>query len=528
MAWENRASPDPVRRPRYDVYALPGPATPKDNLIPPTGVRLTSVIEHLQTSKDLSSPVGTFELRCTYEEVGGFPGRPISQLLIPGNVVDIWLDTGLPETTLEMVMRGYVVGVEERETMDGRGRPVRSIAVFGTDCGGWFMKHSTPLFLYTSYTLGDAEWQKRVQTLSSQGGALGEVLRHIFIGVFTQIAPLNAVVEDGQLLTEPLLDNVDDGTDDYWPASTQMTNFPIDGQFWNIYSMYSDDPWVETFGDYVPDPSTSHFASYNMATLRGEGVEKAPASTGGAGYYLISRRRPFSAERWSALPTTILFDNEIKMASTRYDDAQRVNVVYASPGGVGFESTAQIPVWALDARFVHRDEDSMRRYGTCMLSRKTIYLPNPDQAKNPTSQADTAKGQGDIVAWQQRRADALWRWFSINHKLRSGTLITAGIPSIRIGERVTGQPSTLSTAYLVSGYPGFAAEQVRRDWYVQRVVHDFTDGGAFLTNLGVVRGQPKDGFISALIDVVLSDFNLTAIDWTKVSDWHPPMKLPGT
>jgi len=81
------------------------------------------------------------------------------------------------------------------------------------------------------------------------------------------------------------------------------------------------------------------------------------------------------------------------------------------------------------------------------------------------------------------------RSLSINHKLASGVIISAGMPSIRIGEKVEGQGTNVASAYLVSGGTGVGAEQIRRAWYVTQVVQEFVDGSNYLTNLAVTRGQ---------------------------------------
>jgi len=541
MAWENRTPPDSVRRPRYDIWAYPGPATPADNRVPQGGLHLTSVVERIRTTKNLSTPMGTFEITCTYQEVPGMPGLPVSQVLIPGNVIDIWLDTGLPETTLEVVMRGYVALVEQSETLDGRGRPIRSIQVGGFDCGGWFMKHMQPIWMYSNFSHSDPEAEARFKAGIYIGGTLGQVLRQVFLAIFTQVAPLQTVIEDGQLITEPLLDNQDDGTADYWPAFLPYSSLDaFNGQFWSAYRQFDDHPWVETFGDYIASPATSHYANYLMADpkLINGGVPDAAknaaqnpvsASVGGAGYYLISRRQPFSIERWNALPKTTIYDSEVKLARTRQDDAERCNVVFVNPGTAGFESTNAFPIYGTDARYVHRDEDSMKRYGTCMRTFSSIYAAfAANDPKDPKVQKDVAAGQGETADAIAKRADALWRWFSINHKLASGLIITAGMPSIRIGEKIVGQGSDPASAYLVSGGTGFGAEQIRREWYVTQVVQEYVDGANYLTNIAVTRGQPPDSFITAATDVLLSNLSFTGIDWTNVSDWHPPMKLPGT
>jgi hypothetical protein len=506
MSWDPRLPPDAVRRPSCEVVAYPG--TAKGSLIPPGGTRLTGLIERLRTTKTLQSPSGQFELSCTWEPPPGF-AQSLGRVLLPGNIVEIALDAGLPDSTMEVVMRGWVGAIEESETLDGRGRPVRSISVSGEDCGRFFLRHDFGMYLFTAYTWGDKEMLERANKYITMGGACGAVLRQIFLAIFQDLTPILAVTEEGQLLTEGILDNppgasLDD--EDYWPASIQIEQaiWQANGKFWSIFNQYVDRPWNEAYGDYIPDPQRLLAQGYQLASPKGgmSSIAFPDVSTSrgtiygsslpGAGYYLIVRRTPFSKARWDALPKTVVFDSEVKLARTRISDDERVNLVIVHPFGSGYESLNDIPHQAADFRNLLRDKDSMARYGIQMQDARTIYWSIDSNPQDPQAQQKYAQKSDPMSQAIYNRTNALWRWHSINHLLRTGVMVIAGIPSIRIGERITGQGIDIPSAYFTD------VEQVRQTFYVERVVQEYVDGSSYLTHLGLTRGQPPTNFITAL------------------------------
>jgi hypothetical protein len=490
------------------VTAYPG--TAKDSIVPPGGTRLTGLIERLRTSKTLQSPAGTFELTCTWEPPPGFT-KSLGRILLPGNIVEIALDAGLPDSTMQVVMRGWVGAIEESETMDGRGRPIRSIAVSGEDCGRYFLRHDFGSYLFTAYTWGDEEMTSRMAKYITMGGSCGSVLRQIFLAVFQDMTPILAVTEEGQLLTEGILDNQGSLADeDYWPASMQIEQgvWAANGKFWSTFNQYVDRPWNEAFGDYIPDPQRLLAQGYQLASPKGSGISFPDLKIGdpipkvvkssiygdlpGAGYYLVVRRAPFSKARWDALPKTVVFDSEVKLARTRISDDERVNLVIVHPFGSGYESMSDIPHQAADFRNLLRDTDSMRRYGINMEDVRTIYWSFESSPQDPKAQQQYAQKSDPMSQAIYNRTNALWRWHSINHLLRTGVMVIAGIPNIRIGERITGQGIDVPSAYFTD------VEQIRQTFYVERVVQEYVDGSSYLTHLALTRGQAPDNFITAL------------------------------
>lgn len=520
MAWLNRTTvPDAVRRPRMQVIAQPG--TAKENMLPWGGVDITMCVQRLQTRKMLNTPAGSFDVTCTYEPPYGWPSN-LARILVPGNLIEISLDAGLPETGFEVVMRGWLNAIEESETMDGRGRPMRSITLAGQDCGQFFLRHEMPYYITTQYMWGLQEAGERMKYGMQIEGSCGKVLEDIFLAVFQRVTPILAVTEEGQLLTEPVLHNEEDGAaEDYWMSQTWLQQlWQSHGKFWSIFQQYVDRPWNEAWGDYIPNLAESHFANYhraspqtgaggiaaftmpdipgvpasvNLGPVLGQG-QKFLGSEGGAGYYLIVRRVPFSRGRWEALPETIIFDAEVKLARTRSDDSERVNLVAATPAGQGWDVTADVPGWAADLGNVLGDEDSMRRYGLMSKVETTQYFDQASTPLNPKEQENYVMDKGEMKAVIAKRAEALWRWFSINHLVNTGVIVCAGIPSIRIGEKVRGQAAGVPTAYFVG------TDQIRQTFYIEQVVQDYTEGSGYLTHLAVTRGQPTGTFVEAKKD----------------------------
>jgi hypothetical protein len=498
MAWLNRVPPGPTRTPSCEVYALAG--TVPDSLLPPVGgVRLTSTVMRVRTTKSLTSPAGQFELTCTYEPpsglYGALLGRPVSRILVPGNIVDIWLDAGLVGTpNMEWVMRGWVNSIEEQEALDGHGRPVRAITISGQDCGQFFVRHDLPGHLLTAYIQGDQEAAKRLQNGIALSGTTGKLLRQIFLAIFQDLTPLLAVVEEGQLLTEPVLDAEGPDDEDMWTSMLALDSiWDANGKFWSTFQQYLDRPWNECFGDLIPSPAFNEkfYGSYHLAKPNLP-ADATLLNAGGAGYYLIARRVPFSKARWSALPTTTIFDSEVKLARLRLADDERVNLVLVTPFGHGYDVTQDLWQQAAAYRGILLDRDSMRRYATQSMQARTLYTDLAAAHLDPDKIKEWVADDGSLSAVTHARTLALWRWFSINHELYRGVIVMAGTPSIRIGERVQNQPG--GSDYFV------ATEQDRRAFYVEQVVQDYVDGSHYLTHLALTRGQPAGGFIEAKTD----------------------------
>lgn len=474
MAQTDRRQPSNRRAPSVEVIA--GPGTAAETKIT-TKVPITSTVLRVRTTKALASPAGAFQVICSFEVPAG-QSLPLNQLLVPGNTVDIRLDAGLPDSTLETVMLGWITAVEESVQLDQRGRPMRNVVLTGQDMGKFFLRHDLPGHMLTGYIMGDKEITQRLDAGLFISGLVGDVLRKLFRSVFETLTPTPLqVLEEGQLLTDPVLDG--EGKDALLSWLSIDSIWTAHGKFWNTFRQYADLPWNEVFGDYIPDPKESSLKDYKLERPK---QTTTLGADGGAGYYLIARRVPFDQERWDALPTTQLFDDEIKMQRLRLSDDERVNLVLVQPFGRGTRIASDQPFEGACMRSLYWDKDSTQRHGTQSFITSTIYSDLGGTAHlDPTAQRQFSGGDGPITDPVRQRARLLWGWHSVNHRLRKGTLVVAGNPHIRIGERVR---------HAGGGYHGTEASPTMTA-YVEQVVQDFAVGSHYLTHLAVTRASDR-------------------------------------
>jgi hypothetical protein len=471
--------PGPVRRPRCAVHIDAG-AAEESQL--PREMDLTPWVRRVRTTKALGSPVGSFEVGLTFQTVDELRAS-LSQLILPDNRVTIALDAGLPDSTLEMVMEGWVTHVSTRVAVGRQGQPMREVVIAGQDAGKFLVQHELPLFLLTLGIMGEDEAQFRELNGLMVSGAVGEVLRTLFLLTFDRLTIVPRVVRERvQLLTDPALDG--NGGDALPAALPPQGIWARHGKWWNMFSEFADIPWNHVYGDWVPNPAEAPFGDAALAAPTG-----TTRSTRGPGYYLIVRPQPFSVLRWEALRTTTVFDSEILSAVLRVSDDERVNVVMVAPGGMG--KTAGIPIDLIQFNAVAYSAESMRHHGTRPFPTPSFrYMavgPGPTDAEE---QERALAGSGDIMNALRERSRRLWDWYAINHQLWKGVWVIAGTPGIRIGERVQEQ-DTPSSAYRS------AEAGPRRTFYVEHVVQDYLDGSHYRTHLGLTRGQPTGGFLSA-------------------------------
>ena len=481
-----------TRVPSCEVIA--GPGTAKEDRLHKK-VRITSQVRALRTVKSMASPAGTFQLTCTYEPPPGFAGS-LNRILVPGNTVEISLDAGLPDSTMETVMLGWVTNVEEVVTLNQKGQPQRTISVTGLDMGKFFLRHDLPGYLFTSFIMGDKEAASRLEKGLFISGIVGEVLRGIFLAIYQEQTPVPLqVLEEGQLITDPALDGIgDDSLLSYLSVDSLWTEH---GKFWNVFTSYADRPWNEVFGDYIADPHNSPYGDYLLAKPGSsappfkQGVAGTLSGNGGAGYYLIARRSPFSKAKWDKLPTTTVFDSEIKLQKLKLSDDERINLVLVAPFGKGTRITGDQYADGAVFRSIYWDKDSTRRHGTQSLQTSSIYTDiGGDSHLDPDKLRDFTKGDDtDLTNAVRQRGRLLWEWYSVNHLLRKGIVAFAGNPSIRIGERIQHQSD--GSSYYVE------EEGERSAMYVEQVIQDYAEGSHYHTHVAVTRAQPRDHFVEA-------------------------------
>lgn len=491
------------RRPQHQV--LVGPGTPIETNLAET-IDISGHVRRIRTVKSLASPVGTFEIGCTFQVipdgqvVSGAAPSSLSQLLVPDNVVTIRLGAGVDGSPLETVMVGYITGVQQHTTVNPDGQVVREIVISGQNAGKYLVNHEVPYFLLTARLLGESEvGLRRLEGLQLPAGStIGEVLRTIFVQTFLRFVPRPRVVaQEVALLTHPSLEG--DGAS-FGSFIGETSYWLKNGHWWNLFRDYADRPWNEVFGDTVPDV-LSRFPTYNVVpadTAAGEPMRDASGAVRGTigtekgtPYFIVVRPQPFDREAWEALPTVVVPDAEIRMEQMRLAEDERRNLIMVKPQGqfsAALEGSADWLTWDT----LQYDADSADRHGVrSMGDVRTLYSDLGGGAHQNRDVIEAAT-QGDGPLWEtlKLRARKLWNWFSINHRLWKGVWVIAGNPRIRIGTRVQNEPAPGSGALPESEY-------TRRTYYVEQVIQDYVDGAHFLTHLGLTRGQALGAFVEA-------------------------------
>lgn len=490
------------RRPQHQV--LIGPGTPVETKLTQT-IDISSLVRRVRTVKSLASPVGTFEIGCTFQTVDGsaasFPSQvALGQLLVPDNVVTIRLSAGVDGTPLETVMIGYITGVQVHTTVNPDGQVVREIVVSGQDAGKFLITHDVPYFKLTARLMGEAEAGKRLAegALLLTGSSIAEVLRTIFLGSFLRFLPRPRIVaQEVALLTHQSLET--GGGSEFGSFLGSSGFWMHNGKWWTLFRSYLDEPWNEAFGDTIPDVLT-RFPAFNVVpadTAAGEPVRDASGAVRGAigtqksvPYFIVVRPQPFDRATWETLATTTVRDAEIRLEQVRLGDEERVNLIMASPRGHFMSGADGAADWLMFDT-IQYDSDSAERHGVRVGRRAETIYSDLGGAHQDRAIAEAAT-QGDGILWAtlKQRARKLWNWLSINHRLWKGTWVIAGNPRVRIGTCVENEAAPGSGALPESEY-------TRRRYYVEQVVQDLLDGAHYLTHVGITRGQALGTFVEA-------------------------------
>ena len=167
--------------------------------------------------------------------------------------------------------------------------------------------------------------------------------------------------------------------------------------------------------------------------------------------------------------------------------------VIAWPYGGGFEATSD-EMRRFSAMNNLRYDKVGRSFGSLTMEQTTPYFDKSGTPLDPKAQGEFKKSQGPLMEGIEKRTLAPGAG-SRSTTLTKGVIVTAGIPQLRIGERITGQPPGTRSDYFVGGYIG--GEHIRQTFYIEEVHQDFAEGSAYTTHLGLTRGQDTGTFVEA-------------------------------
>ena len=475
-------------------------------------IDISPLCKGVRTVTTLEKPNGTFELKLTFQSVEeavrglfgfGFPvetalSKSMNMLAVPENVIDISFDNGRGgqgvigtilngvDDGFENVMRGTITKIEEKTTVDESLRVNREIVASGESLGKLLVRHQVAAHKFTAFIQGGTDLLHKEGLAIILNGDIGTIAQRFFDFVFRD----ELVDEDLFALTlrdhfvidiEPELKDPNVG------FAFLQSVWLRQGKFWNELRGLADEPWNELYADWVPD--------YIPRDTPPELIGTAAGPTPEPRFVICLRRRPFDEEQWNNLLTHEIADEEIRFRQFSVSDDERVNWVMVKPaGGQSAASDHGIDfVTMLTRRF---DQESAEAHGAQLMKRQSSFYDFPS-GKGGSAVRDAEEHErlmnrtGVLFANLDIRADKLWRWYSINHRLARGTMIVSGRPEIKIGTRWANQEGP-SDFQVDQEYP-------RLTGYVEQVIHDFSEQGRhFFTHLGVTRCMPLGTFMEPL------------------------------
>ncbi len=487
---------NPIRYP--DVRVLVSPGLPRENKLPALAVGrglgaidITALVTRVRTTKTLAQPNGTCEIGCTYEALGkAVPAlatrtESLSTLLVPQNLIEIAFNAGTGSTDWETVFQGPIARVVPHESVGDTGEPQREIVVAGEDYGQYLVRHEIPAHLFTAFLQGDNELFARSKAGAMLRGSVGDVCKRLFNSIFVDR------VSQLQLKTQQVF-TIDIDKSLFQPDAGYTFNDSVwtrQGKFWNELRGLADEPWNELYADYLP-----HWSAQGPQ----DGLAFVPADPQNAPRFVIRlRKRPFDEQRWNALETHIVRDEELFYQESALADDERYNWVIVDMAGMQGRTEHDPNMLLYQTR--RFDQVDAEAHGARLLRRQTAFFDFPGGPTGDSILQDAeeherfAQRTGQLYAGVNRRAGELWDWYSINHRLRRASWVIPLRPEIRIGTRVQNQRDPSS--YFVK------EEDERRTYYVEQIVHDFQiRTRRARTHLGLTRGQALDTFLRPYTD----------------------------
>lgn len=509
-------------------------------------VDLSPDVVSIQTQKDLTiTSAGSFEIRLVDAMrfgVGWRQGKTASYTvnIQPNDIIRIDLNAGDQRDQFVPVMLGVVSAVS-KDTHVSDNKVSHYIVVQGYDLGYWLIAHRNFFWLYAIGPGGQV-----AQGIKEVRRRLNPALEGMnFYLIANTAIPADEVIE--RLLIERGVTNPN-----FFPSVPVIDKANkkpgyISAQFPRIYETFS----------YLPVPSKSrrakgtiagfkeaYFPWHTLDAFYGSVVNildrfsfRPFAQLWGdindqGGFTIYFRRSPWDQEDWTSFrpmgeeedPTRRPFtvsDAEIVSASIGRSDRELVNFMSVLPRFYGATTETDL-IRLFLPHTLRLDWASIKDRGYRPSILSTEYLdfitdeggisvfPQQDfhsviagegnlqsaasRAIIPASQSVQVRnqfmqGKGRLAEMANEWVDVLWDWYSRMDDYYGGRIRVKGQPAIRVGHKVE-LPSETRKHFAQA--MGFFVSSVRHEYEVE--------AGHFLTSLGLVRGQAKDGFIRPVTD----------------------------
>ena len=479
-----------------DARVLVSAGLPRENQLPKIALGqakgaldVTGLVTRIRTTTSLVQPNGTFEIGCTFEGLKrAIPQltetRSLNRVVVPENFVSISFDAGIQGSKMTEELQGPITRVSECTAVGPDGQPTREIVLTGENWGKLLVRHEIPAHLFTAFLQGDEEIVYREDRGAMLGGAVGRICERLFHAVFVEpLQPLQLALK--QLFVIDIDESLFLGSAGELELDSVWT---LNGRFWNALRGLADEPWNELFAYYDPAWIPQGPGDGLVEITAGHPLQtQAPRPA----FVIRLRRRPFDRERWKALPTVEIRDDEILRQDVGLSDHERVNWVIVEPSSI-LRATAEEHLDYIDYQSQRFDEEDAERHGAHLFKRTTAYVDD-EILEDPAEHKRLAAGEGVTYSRLDDRARRLWEWNAINHRLWSGVFVLAGRTDIRPGMRIRNQREVSSTFV--------KEESERRDYYVEQKIQDYRVASRrFLTHVAVTRGQPVDGFLTPHVD----------------------------
>lgn len=416
-------------------------------------------------SKGLYDPAGQFQITLPdmplQLTVNGISARDsLYGFIEPMDRIEIRMNRDqMPPGEMPVVLRGFVRGVGREETMDGEGRPQRTLVISGHDFGCAFSIQQIGVVRAYLENLPAYEF-------STIAGLLAAISTQLETGQELPIGPFVQRVTEEHV--NPILQEVGaQFTFDLSMAPTDQkvflqTAISIEGPIWNWLYRLIDTPWNEMF--VREGPNNPEVVVRRTPWLLDSAIASMP-----------------TADSLEAMGTRlhVIEMQEVMELRAHRDDSDVTNILLINNWEGSMFGT---DFWRLEGRDYmmiytpDSGENAPSRYGHRIAQLYSMLMPTSAQSK-PEGDFEAAKQQNETWMERERFQWLLERW-GRNADWEHGSIQIRGRSDIRVGE-------------YIHVMRGMGSGLNRVDWaaYVTRVTHQYTAFRQYTTTLEYIRSN---------------------------------------